>query len=155
MKLYDKDRSGRLSKRQVEALLTDAENGTPAGTPPTAEEIEFVMQSGDHGAEGPSLEELEYTVAQWLTYVQMRDTLDRDMKRFDISETGSLSKEELRNYLTELNDGTTVSDAEVSLVFEQADVLKNGKISRPELMLAISAWYTHLEESQSCCFFPC
>merc|ERR1712217_670992 len=44
MNKYDTNKSGKLEEEQIIQLLTDMDNLTPAGTPPSDEELRYIIQ---------------------------------------------------------------------------------------------------------------
>jgi len=160
---YDANESGKLEEEQVRRLLADLDHSTPEGTPPTDEEVEFIMKMSDQSGDnciGPS--ELEHAITAWRTYTVKKQHMGELIDKYDKSGEGTLSKEEMSAYLTDLNDGKEVSEEEVDWVIKEADVLEDGVISRIELVMATAAWYSHLEavaeaaaeekaKSKACC----
>merc|ERR1719408_350226 len=51
MKKYDTNNSGQLEEDQIRNLLTDIDDSTPRGTPPTDDEFDFVMKVADHAGD--------------------------------------------------------------------------------------------------------
>ena len=59
---YDKNKSGTLEADQLATLLTDLNEGTP----PTKEEVTWVLSAADHSAnKGVDREELRAAIAVW------------------------------------------------------------------------------------------
>eukprot|EP00747_Dinoflagellata_sp_TGD_P030479 gnl/TRDRNA2_/TRDRNA2_134654_c0_seq1.p1 gnl/TRDRNA2_/TRDRNA2_134654_c0~~gnl/TRDRNA2_/TRDRNA2_134654_c0_seq1.p1 ORF type:complete len:206 (-),score=55.60 gnl/TRDRNA2_/TRDRNA2_134654_c0_seq1:107-724(-) len=153
-KRYDTNKSGKLERDQISALLTDLDSTTPAGTPPSEAEIDFILKVADQtGDDCLTMNELEYAVKAWNVYTQRRETMESKMKEFDKSGTGGLEKPELKEYLKSLNGGKDVTDAEVDWVFGEADVFGDGTIHTTELVMATAAWYAHVDakEAKACC----
>lgn len=146
MKRYDTNNSGKLEEDQIRKLLTDIDDHTPPGTPPSDEEVQFILKVADQeGDNCLTLEELEFALKTWHIFTKMRANMEKAIDEFDKSGEGTLSKDELRHYLMSLNDGHEVSDSEVNWVLKEADLFGDGVISKPELVMATSAWYCHAE----------
>ena len=79
-------------------------------------------------------------------YIRERAHLAKTLDKWDKDGSGRLEKSEMKQYLTSLNGGRTVDDSEVDWVFAVIDVVKDGSIGQPELMLATAAWYVNHEE---------
>ena len=142
MEKYDKDKSGSLDEAQVVLLLTDLDYSTPPGTKPTEEEIAFVMQVADKSRNKRiDREELVGAITIWNSYLQDKASIDEVLDKYDTDKSGSLSHNQTKALLTELNEGTTVTDEEVKKVFEYADVCATGDLKRVEVLLAINYWY--------------
>jgi len=143
---YDTNRTGRLERDNVTHLLTDFDHSTPAGTPPSQEELDFIFKVCDEADNGAiERDELENAIVTWRTFASQREAMEKALEEFDQSKTGKLNKDELKNYLTSLNHGHHVSDREVDYVMQWADVMGDGNINQSELVMATSAWYVHLE----------
>lgn len=68
------------------------------------------------------------------------------MSKFDSDNSGGLDIKQLGLFLKELNEDLPVPDEEVKWVMDHADVLGDGSITQPELVIAISLWYTRQDE---------
>lgn len=154
---YDTNKSHKLEKDQVRKLLTDLDSSTPPDTPPSDEELNFIIKVADKAEDGCLARgELDYALRAWMTYIHKRATMEETLGKFDKSGTGKLERGELKEYLTHLNGGKEVAEDEVEWVLSEADVFGDGAMSKPELLMATSAWYAHVQESKntggsSCC----
>lgn len=146
---YDKDNSFSLGEKEVAEMLTDLDNSTPPGTPPTQEELNFIMHVADWSENGTiEKDEVSYVVAAWNILTNKRSQLAAAMKEFDKQGNGTLNKEELTAYLTSLNEGMEVSAEEVDWVMAQADVFGDGKLTCTELVMASAAWFAHIHDEE-------
>eukprot|EP00747_Dinoflagellata_sp_TGD_P214160 gnl/TRDRNA2_/TRDRNA2_87051_c0_seq1.p1 gnl/TRDRNA2_/TRDRNA2_87051_c0~~gnl/TRDRNA2_/TRDRNA2_87051_c0_seq1.p1 ORF type:complete len:222 (+),score=43.90 gnl/TRDRNA2_/TRDRNA2_87051_c0_seq1:127-792(+) len=144
-KEYDKDKSGTLKVEEICAFLTDNNLSTPAGTPPSDEELQYILKVSGADANSCILfAGFIDLVTQWGVYVEQRQRLEEDIKRFDTNGTGKLERTELREYLKSLNDGVDVTDEEVEWVMSEADRISDGSCSKQELVLAAAAWYAYV-----------
>mmetsp|Transcript_47075 Transcript_47075/g.108782 ORF Transcript_47075/g.108782 Transcript_47075/m.108782 type:complete len:213 (+) Transcript_47075:84-722(+) len=147
---YDVNKSGKLEEDQVRMLLTDLDNTTPPGTPPTDEELQFVLKvaapEGDHCLR---FEEIEFAMRSWHIYTGRRREMEDKILEFDKSGTGTLSWQELKALLVALNDGNPVENVEVDWVMGEADIFGDGTIHKTELVMACAAWYQHVEQRQT------
>lgn len=154
-KRYDTNKSGKLEKDSMKRLLTDFDNTTPPGTEPSEEELMFIIKLCDDRCSNGSIDrsELKQAIISWRNYTKMRESMQEALEKHDASKSGTLNKEELKAYLTTLNKGLPVEDTEVDAVMAKADVLGNGVITTPELMMATCQWYTLVDEKKaiSCC----
>lgn len=153
MRKYDTDGSGKLNREQVKKLLTDADVTTPKGTPPSDEELDFIMKCADKHSDGLDMQEAKYALCQWKIYIKLRPELCEAMKKYDASNSGQLEREELKEWLTSLNGGKPVTDSEVDYVMAKADVFRTGALSQQEMLYGVAAWYGLVEEQQKdkCC----
>mmetsp|Transcript_78148 Transcript_78148/g.168964 ORF Transcript_78148/g.168964 Transcript_78148/m.168964 type:complete len:208 (-) Transcript_78148:46-669(-) len=160
MKKYDTNKSGKLEKDQVRKLLTDLDDSTPPGTEPTDEEFDFIMKIADCTVADDAIDhtELERTIKAWHAYTSKREEMDKLIDQYDKSGSGTLTRDELKTYLTDLNGGKEVAEEEVEWVMKEADVLGDGQIHRMELVMATATWYSNghqeLEDqkkSKVCC----
>mmetsp|Transcript_119874 Transcript_119874/g.374842 ORF Transcript_119874/g.374842 Transcript_119874/m.374842 type:complete len:170 (-) Transcript_119874:135-644(-) len=150
MKQYDVDGSGNLNEEQVRALLTDYDSTTPPGTPPTNEELSFILKVADkEGDNCIGTHEIEYAMRSWYVYTKHREEMEDKLLQFDENGSGTLSWEELRKLLVSLNGGRPVENLEVDWVMGEADIFGDGQIHKTELVMAVSAWYAHVENRKS------
>jgi hypothetical protein len=160
-KRYDTNNSGKLEKDQINAILTDIDFSTPPGTPPTEDELEFIIKVGDRSGDGCiERKEFENSLIAWRTYTKQRTQLEELIKKYDKSGTGKLEKDELKSYLTDVNNGVPPSDKEVDWVMSEADFMGDGAIRMQEIMMATQSWYNYQQsredavaasKSSSCC----
>eukprot|EP00746_Dinoflagellata_sp_MGD_P013310 gnl/MRDRNA2_/MRDRNA2_128705_c0_seq1.p1 gnl/MRDRNA2_/MRDRNA2_128705_c0~~gnl/MRDRNA2_/MRDRNA2_128705_c0_seq1.p1 ORF type:complete len:202 (+),score=68.68 gnl/MRDRNA2_/MRDRNA2_128705_c0_seq1:84-689(+) len=156
MHKYDTDKSGKLNEDQMRKLLTDLDSSTPPNTPPSEEELRFVIKLVDKENDGcVDRNEILYALRAFAVLTKKRTEIEEALSKFDKSGTGKLEPPELKAYLTSLNGGIEVDDDEVQWVLSQADIFGDGAMSKPELVMATSAWYVHIkkeeEKKQGCC----
>lgn len=142
----DRNQSGKLEKDEIKIVLTEVDFTTPRGTPPTAEEIDFILKIGDRNGDGCiDKAELKNALICWKRYIQDRVDMETTLKKYDTSGSGKLEKEELKAYLTDLNDGIEPLDSEVDWVMSEADGMRGGKedgaLETQELIMATQSWY--------------
>merc|ERR1719476_249164 len=154
MKKYDVNKSGKLEKEQVRRLLTDLDTTTPPNTPPSDEELNFIMHLADDKCANDAIDlsELKTAITAWHVYTTSRQDIEQALSKFDISNNGKLEESELREYLQDLNAGIEVPASEVAWVMGQADIFGDGAVSKHELILATAAWFANVEEKKSRCF---
>eukprot|EP00434_Breviolum_minutum_P024894 symbB.v1.2.021986.t1/scaffold1899.1/size238565/22 len=154
IRAYDTNKSGKLERDQVVKLLTDTDSSTPPGTMPSEDQVDFLLKlydkAGDHAI---NLNELEDLLTCWHVYIEHRDLFEEKLKKYDVSNTGKLSKEELKAYLTDLNGGIEVQDTEVDWVMKEGDIMGDGELNKMELWRASALWFSHVEKQKSndCC----
>lgn len=149
---YDTNKSGKLERDQIVKYLTDHDSSTPPGTAPTDEQVDFLIKVSDKdGAEAVTVDELGELIAVWHTFVEHRLEFEDKLKKYDTSKTGKLSKDELKNYLTDLNGGKPVTPEEVDMFMKGADVIGDGELNNLELQRATALWFTYVEEQKSSC----
>jgi len=146
MAKYDTNKTGKLEEDQIRKLLTDIDDDTPPGTAPTDEEIDFVLKVADQAGDNClALNELEFAMRAWHIFCKNRSSMEEAIAKFDKTGEGTLTRDELKQYLISLNDGLDVLDEEVTWVMEEADLFGDGVIRKIELVMATSAWYCHAE----------
>merc|ERR1719379_657284 len=154
---YDTNKSGKLEREQIIQILTDIDFSTPEGTPPTQDELDFIVKVGDRSGDGCiERKEFENALIAWRTYTKERDKLEELIKKYDKSGTGKLEKDELKAYLTDINHGVPPSDKEVDWVMSEADFMGDGAIRMQEIMMATQSWYNYQQSREdavaaSCC----
>ena len=144
----DSDGSGELTHEQVGAMVVNICTQEMDGKVLTDGELKsavgFIFLAADADKGGTiDQEELEPAVTAWVTWTDMAlGTKANDLfKEFDTDQTGNLTKEQLTNLLTKLNDGTVPTEAEVETVVKKADKRGNGVIDMEEVTPAIAIWY--------------
>eukprot|EP00448_Togula_jolla_P008786 CAMPEP_0170595788 /NCGR_PEP_ID=MMETSP0224-20130122/14752_1 /TAXON_ID=285029 /ORGANISM="Togula jolla, Strain CCCM 725" /LENGTH=255 /DNA_ID=CAMNT_0010919999 /DNA_START=72 /DNA_END=837 /DNA_ORIENTATION=+ len=147
---FDTNKSGKLEGNQVKNLLNELKKTeTPPGVA-TDEEVEFILKVSDQSGDGGiDLPEMETALRAWKKWTKDRKAMEDLMKEFDKSNTGSLNKAELKQYLISLNGGRDVSDEEVDWVMTEADVLGDGEIHTVELVMATSKWFTLVQQEDT------
>lgn len=84
----------------------------------------------------------------FMNQLEKQSKIAATLKKFDISNTGSLNREELGAMLQELAGGSAPSEEELTFVHIAADATDkdvNGEIGKLELEAAISIWKGYLE----------
>lgn len=140
---YDVDGSGCLDFGEMTALLTEIQGGTP----PTQEEVSWLIKVADRDRSGTiSREELLIAVQAWYGYTCLPESFSKMFHEFDKDGDSHLDVEELQNFLA----GATrhpVSYREAHDVMEVAAILSDGKIGKYELHGALGAWYVSVGRS--------
>jgi len=150
MRRYDVNKSGKLEEDQIRLLLTDLDDFTPRGTEPTEEELAFILKVADASGDGClRLEEVEYAMKAWHVYTKRRQEMEDKLLLFDKSGSGTLTREELHSFLVDLNGGEAVDNMEVDWVMAEADIFGDGQIHKTELVMAVAAWYSHVEQRRT------
>jgi Ca2+-binding EF-hand superfamily protein len=81
-------------------------------------------------------------VQAWVSYGKNKPSIESIFKQFDVDRNGSLSRGEVVDFLTSLNDGTPPTPEEVDWVFKSSDVIGTEEgIETPEVLQLLSAWY--------------
>lgn len=152
LRTYDKNNSGKLDGSELAKLMTDLDDSTPPGTPPTEGELNFVMRVADvSGDKRVDIGELAAAISRWRAFTDHRSEFEEIMQEYDVSNTGTLSKDEAKKYLKDLNGGVELTVEEFDCVFKEADVLGNGVLNKMELQEATTSWYLSMQEKKSCC----
>jgi Ca2+-binding EF-hand superfamily protein len=82
-------------------------------------------------------------IQAWVAYVKNKPSIESIFKRFDVDRNGSLSRGEVVDFLTSLNNGTPPTPEEVDWVFKSSDVIGAEEgIETPEVLQLLSAWYS-------------
>jgi len=150
---YDTNNSKKLEKDQLVRLLTEIDSSTPPGTAPSEEEVNFVLKAADKAHDGCiSADEVEDAMCVWMTYVEKRQEWDEKLKKYAKDGTGALTRDEVSEYLKDLNGGKDVKEHELEMVMKEADVNNTGTITKMELSKATAVWYGYVERKKnSCC----
>jgi len=145
---YDTKMNGKLDEEELKKMLTDTDTSTPPGTQPSDEEVKFIMSVADWDESGKiEKSEISYVMSAWRILTAKRTELGEVLKEFDKEGNGQLDKAQLTAYLTKLNEGIPVSAEEADWVWAQADVLGDGAIHGPEIVMASAAWFAYVEDA--------
>lgn len=148
VKTYDESGSGKLHRHEVRNLLVNLNDEVQVSD----DELNFVMKVADaNGDQSICPSEMSALLSCWDNYQKSRNEIEQHFSKHDPSGTGRLDKQQLKRLLTEVNRGQPVSDEEVQWVLSQADVLKNGVITKPELRRALALWESRREAAKACC----
>eukprot|EP00283_Hemiselmis_rufescens_P009640 CAMPEP_0173431860 /NCGR_PEP_ID=MMETSP1357-20121228/9861_1 /TAXON_ID=77926 /ORGANISM="Hemiselmis rufescens, Strain PCC563" /LENGTH=233 /DNA_ID=CAMNT_0014396385 /DNA_START=203 /DNA_END=901 /DNA_ORIENTATION=+ len=155
LKSWDKSHTGTLSYDELKEWLTSMNQGLA----PSDAECKWVMRIAIDKTPGMDMVQ-DLTKAfvkqmyfgraaqSYLAYQETCHEINAVFKKFDTDSSGSLDREQLKEVLTALNDGGAPADEELDYVLKRADVIGSGTITKPELAMAISLWYT-LEEQHN------
>lgn len=95
----------------------------------------------------------------WGNYQGSLEEIEDCFRKYDPNGTGRLDRHQLQRLLSEIGEASghyRVTDAEVDWVLSQADILKNGVITKPELRRALALFKASMtsmkkEREKSCC----
>lgn len=110
VKQYDEDKSGNLDATELAKCLkaySDARQWTavPAELP-TEEETNLVLQvAGKHTKGRVDASEIQYALDVWHSYISNRRKIEQVFEKYDTNHSKKLEFDQLKNYLTELNEG--------------------------------------------------
>jgi Ca2+-binding EF-hand superfamily protein len=150
--MYDTNKSGKLDRQQISKLLADLGGSASRGTitSPSDEEVDYIIKSVTT-ADTVGVKEIESVIGAWQAYASKRNEVEEILAKYDVGQTGQLDKKELKNYLTALNDGIPVTDADVEWVMKVSDLSMTGELNKPEVLRATAEWYARVEKSKSHC----
>lgn len=160
---YDVNRSGKLERSEVIALIRDTDLSTPCGTTPPDGLVDFALKAvcmKRHGCDvmnspickcekldAIELNDMPELLASWSALVDQRQEFEEKLALYyyDTSKEDKLSKAEVKDYLIDLNYGNRVTNEELDAIFSKADVLGDGYLNVFELQRAASLWYAHAQ----------
>jgi len=149
IKKYDKIGHGVLNRKQISRLLADL---SAASATVSEDELDFVFKVADPRGDGfISAHEMCTVLNCWENYQSSLEEIEIHFLRHDPECTGRLDKEQLYSLLAELAGPRQVTRADVNWVMRQADTLKNGVITKPELRRALALWESHLKALNNAC----
>mmetsp|Transcript_120593 Transcript_120593/g.240129 ORF Transcript_120593/g.240129 Transcript_120593/m.240129 type:complete len:205 (+) Transcript_120593:80-694(+) len=145
---FDTNQSGQLEAEQLKELLASKFPESPPSDTDISNIITFAKkeagQSGkvivtDPNAVGQDAAIL--AVAHYINYLEASKALNALMEKHDVSKSGQLEREELRQLMVEYaQDDVTVEEEDVDYILEQCDQSKSGGIRVEELLPAIASW---------------
>jgi len=150
VKRYDTNKSGQLEREQLKALMTKV---AECDEEVADNDVDYFLKRFDRNKSGGiDSKELEGMLFAFQCYVKSKSKTDKIMAEFDASKDGALHRDEVEKLMVSMNDGKTVSQADVDFVFEEADLLKSGNIEAPEIERAMAIWYVTVSaRKRSCC----
>mmetsp|Transcript_1205 Transcript_1205/g.2442 ORF Transcript_1205/g.2442 Transcript_1205/m.2442 type:complete len:274 (-) Transcript_1205:106-927(-) len=146
---YGKNEKGKLNRDELHNLLADMEKGVPSD-----DEMQWVMYNATSRKDEviKDKQELQEAIQCWERLVENEEMLQRYMFKYDKNNNGHLTMDDLATFLAdELNGGEPPAYKEVLMVLKAADRSdgeEDGRISRPELLVAINSW-TAIHKSYS------
>eukprot|EP00746_Dinoflagellata_sp_MGD_P034029 gnl/MRDRNA2_/MRDRNA2_181228_c0_seq1.p1 gnl/MRDRNA2_/MRDRNA2_181228_c0~~gnl/MRDRNA2_/MRDRNA2_181228_c0_seq1.p1 ORF type:complete len:338 (-),score=59.15 gnl/MRDRNA2_/MRDRNA2_181228_c0_seq1:282-1295(-) len=134
-----------IKKDQFKQLVIVLSRGEPVEDV----EVDWVMAMVDPERTGiinrRQLPEIKAAVAK---YIIARAEVKEKFEKYDTEGLGILTRENMRNVLTDLNDGIRVSDEEVQAVMKAASNFRSGFVAVPEFQGAINLWYNEVHLPQ-------
>ena len=147
MQEYDVDQGGALEGKEITELMTDW-----FGHAPEPGDVELVMRlGGDNVQQHITAQQLPQAVATLTAIKEARQWITDTIAKYDENNDAGLEHAELKQLLTDLNDGYEVGDGEVADVMRKGDADNSGHITGAELQAAVMAWYVDckgLEEAE-------
>lgn len=164
MEKYDKNNNKKLEREELIELLTEADDSTPPGTPPSDEEVAWILRVADKPKRGQAADgcidlfEMDDALACFGTLKDVREELESNLEKYvrDQPDKSQFPVIHLKAFMADLTGGGEVSQA------DQANVLKwvsdewkkNAKaefIPVKELLPATALWYSENKPAQSTC----
>jgi Ca2+-binding EF-hand superfamily protein len=121
LKKYDADGSGNLDSNELTQLLAHHDHGMKSdwneyhtgmvvqnvgSVAPTSEEIAWLLEASKKNKQTHvEVSEIGFILDLWHSYVMNRAKLEQTFEKFDTDHNHQLEFDQLKNYLTELNQG--------------------------------------------------
>jgi Ca2+-binding EF-hand superfamily protein len=121
LKKYDADKSGNLDANELIELLAHHDHGIRSDwneyhtelvmqnigkVAPTSEEISWLLKASKNNAQSTvGASDIGFILDLWHSYVMNREMLEKAFEKFDLDCNHQLEFDQLKNYLTELNQG--------------------------------------------------
>mmetsp|Transcript_17928 Transcript_17928/g.30136 ORF Transcript_17928/g.30136 Transcript_17928/m.30136 type:complete len:204 (+) Transcript_17928:176-787(+) len=158
IKRYDVNSNMHIDKDGLTRMLRDANKNTPV-TDDVLRWCRAVAHYSDGNA-SPEGEFVEITYAGALAavdafyaYQENEPTIVDLFQKYDKDKSGMLSTEELKQLLTDLNDGDSPSAEELRWIQEttykrDGNAIPSAGVNKAEVMFSISLWYSVLEQDE-------
>jgi len=128
-------------------MLEDLCNGVTVSD----DELAYVMKVADtNGDKAINPIEMSTLLNCWANYQNSRVEIERHFRKHDPHGTDRLDRFQLRKLLEEIA-GNEVEEEELDWILKQADILKNGVITKMELRRVLALWDTRLKADKQCC----
>jgi Ca2+-binding EF-hand superfamily protein len=139
------DGQSKLNREQLGRLLRAF-----VGVALSSDELDDIFSAADGNKDGTiDLSELPSVSEVVSRYLKTRQMISKTFEKYDANHDGKLDHEELRNLLTELNNGVQVAEQEVALVMKRKAQDEQGKMRQVELKHAINFWLYNLCNHQN------
>lgn len=167
MATFDKNGNKKLEREELVNLLTESVSSTEAGVKPTEEEVAWILRVADKPKRGEAADgcidlfELEDALEAFGTLEDVRQDLEEKIGPY-LKSSESHAKlqdfpvERLHEYLSDLNGGAEVSQADEAKVLKwlPKHIQMNAKaetIPVSELLPATALWYSDVKPPTSQC----
>eukprot|EP00928_Gymnodinium_smaydae_P089251 TRINITY_DN73243_c0_g1_i1.p1 TRINITY_DN73243_c0_g1~~TRINITY_DN73243_c0_g1_i1.p1 ORF type:complete len:296 (-),score=48.38 TRINITY_DN73243_c0_g1_i1:70-912(-) len=145
---YDADRNGALDREEVRLLATELLNEfTPLTGGLSDGEVDLIMRCGGPTAKKElRAEELPQALAVAQVVKAHNKELVELFGQYDVDGTGVLPQDQLRAFLTDLNDGHVVGETDVRFILHQCGADRDGTMALrlDRLKAALACWYVLL-----------
>eukprot|EP01043_Picozoa_sp_COSAG02_P025684 COSAG02_NODE_1451_length_12556_cov_3.624258_13_plen_359_part_01 len=137
---------GHIRHSEIPVIMQQLNDGVPAAV----ENIRFVLSCSDqHGMHSDvAVAEVTKALAVWRCLRRQDAKIDEYFRRFDTNNSGVLERNQVRNFLTEMNEGIPVSWQETDWTIEAADMDGSETLARTELLAALAWWYVNVDKAQ-------
>jgi Ca2+-binding EF-hand superfamily protein len=121
LKKYDADKSGNLDVNELSQLLAHHDHGVKSewneyhtdmvmtnigNVAPTLEEVSWLLEASKKNVHSRiDVSEIGFILDLWHSYVMNREMLEQAFAKFDVDRNQQLEFDQLKNYLTDLNQG--------------------------------------------------
>lgn len=150
IKKYDKDRSGKLNRKEVHKVLLDISDHGDV----SQDELDFVFKVADASGDGHfHASEMCALLSCWDNYQKSKSQIELHFLKHDPDNTGRLTKDQLWGLLSELSGRHQVEREDVAWLMKQSNILKTGYLTKPELRRALALWQVRMQnkENNVCC----
>ncbi len=148
IKKYDEDKSGDLDASELTKCIqvySDTRQWTMDPVSPTDEEISLLLKASSNHKQGTvDASEIEYILSLWHSYVANRKMIQTVFDKYDTDCNQKLEFDQLKSYLTDLNEGHTPQVALASCLG-----LETGHFQKHLCQIYSShAWYRKLRSER-------
>lgn len=144
---YDASKTGSLNRDEVKAM---AEGILTTYAPQlggvTDEDVDLIMRLG---GKNTKKEIMANEIPEAISLLEVIKEYNADLvslfNKYDVDKSGDLPGDQLKNLLTELNDGEPVKEEDVVYVLNQVDQAfpsqRGNPIKKEDLKAAVACWY--------------
>jgi len=131
-----------------------AESGSLPTTPIDDSDVEYFMKAS-HLSQGfrTNPDQLDVLLQCIVAYLNVKHEADAMVAKYSKRGAGasSIDRQELKQMMIDIDEGKAVSDEDVDVIFQESDLIKSGKIERPEIQRAVVMWNKRRKSSAACC----
>lgn len=142
---YDTDFTGNFSPSEMKTILKDID----ANFEVTDEVVDMVIERTKIMTTGQApgrkddsilLEELLDAIWVFSSYMKQTHKIDALFREYDTDNTGKLEYEEIRQLMTDINDGIAPTNEQIDMILEHVGVKNESALGVSDVKPAVAVW---------------
>ena len=152
---YDTDFTGTFSPSELKKILRDVDSTFDV----TDEVVNMVIErtkamttgkasERSNGEESILLEELLDAIWVFSSYMKQAHKIDALFREYDTDNTGKLEYEEIRQLMTDINNGVAPTNEQIDMVLEHVGVKNESALGVNDVKPAVAVWMDIVHSSK-------